>query len=106
MLACVFSILSAAAGWYYLFYSREGSVLGGIESQRINHRRIQLRRVGGGAMLLLGVCFYALYVELERRGSAFYYLTLAVLALLMVIVGLALIDLRLTMKLRRNRPQP
>jgi UDP-N-acetylmuramyl pentapeptide phosphotransferase/UDP-N-acetylglucosamine-1-phosphate transferase len=105
MLAYVVSFLSAAAGWYYLFYSREGSVLGGIENQRINHRRMQLRRVGGGAMLLLGICFYGLWTELERPGRGFQYLTLAVLALLLVIVALALLDLRLTLKLRRTRPR-
>jgi len=108
MLAAAFSILVAAAGWYYLFYSRAGAVLGGLEEQQLNRRRMRLRRFGGAAMLLLGGCFYALFraIDDERAGRELYYLTLAVVGLLGAIVFLALLDLRLTLKLRKNQPRP
>jgi hypothetical protein len=55
-------------------------------------------------MLLLGVCFFAGFhtVDWDQPSEAFLLVWLAVFILLGCIVVLALIDLRLTMKLRRS----
>ena len=104
-LAAAFSLVVGAAGWYYLFYSRAAENLAGVEQQAINRRRVRLRRLGGVAMLLLAVGFYAgvVTVDSERSPAAFLAIWLGVLLLLGLIVLLGLIDLRLTLKLRRQR---
>lgn len=103
----IFSLLVAAAGWYYLFYSRAALRLGGIESADINARRVRLRRIGGGLMVLLGAAFFIGFysVDWEMPTSAFMAAWLAVLVLLGAIVVLALIDMRLTLKMRRRRDE-
>lgn len=103
-LAGIFALLTGAAGWFYLFYSRAAHRLHGIEDQRINARRIALRRVGGVAMLLLGGFFFAGFYAFEdphQTPTAFLAVWLTVFALLAALVVLALIDLRLTRQLRR-----
>jgi len=106
----IFSLLTAAAGWYYLFYSKAAHKLQQVESQRINLARVRLRRVGGLIMLLLGVLFFAGFQDkIEASGAAYIAIWLTVLLLLLLIVVLALIDLRLTWALRRDRhrtPRP
>jgi drug/metabolite transporter (DMT)-like permease len=105
-LAGIFALLTGAAGWFYLFYSRGAHGLSGIEDQRLNGRRIALRRVGGLAMLLLGGFFFALFYAFEdphRQPALFLGVLVAVFLLLIVLVVLAMIDVRLTRRLRRDR---
>jgi UDP-N-acetylmuramyl pentapeptide phosphotransferase/UDP-N-acetylglucosamine-1-phosphate transferase len=100
----LFSLLTAAAGWYYVFYSRAARRLEGLEERGINVRRIRLRRVGGGAMMLLGVLFFVGFQRwIETSAGVFLAVWLGVLCLLAAIVALGLIDLRLTWKLRNLR---
>ena len=111
-LPAIFALLVAAVGWYYLFYSKAASRLGGLEEQRTNHLRGLLRRVNAILMLLiaLGIAF-ATYKFEDRRGfeNAYVLTWAAVMLLLLTVVILGLIDVRLTWKLRRslrdrNRP--
>ena len=99
----IFSVLTAAAGWYYIFYSRAAQRLEAVESRRINVQRIRLRRVGGVAMLSLGILFFAGFQTV--RPTPFIVIWVAVVVLLAAIVVLALIDLRLTYKLQQSRRQ-
>jgi UDP-N-acetylmuramyl pentapeptide phosphotransferase/UDP-N-acetylglucosamine-1-phosphate transferase len=101
----IFSLLTAAAGWYYLFYSRAAQKLGAVEEGRINARRVQLRRAGGGVMLLLGVLFFAGFQE-GLANATFLGIWCGVLVLLGAIVVLALYDVRLTLKLHKHRQNP
>ena len=100
----ILALLIAIAGWFYMFYSRAATNLGSIENQELNAKRIRMRRVGGFVMLLLSVAFFALFYtfdsDTQPRESA--ATLLAVLVLLCMILALGLIDLRLTMKLRRS----
>jgi drug/metabolite transporter (DMT)-like permease len=101
----LFSLLIAAAGWYYMFYSRAATNLSGIERQDINRRRHRLRRAGGLVMLVLATCMYAGFntVDPQTSPSPFVMVWLAVFVLLLITVILAMIDLRLTWKLRHRR---
>ena len=104
LLAGIFALLTGAAGWYYLFYSRAAQRLAVIEHQALNNRRIALRRVGGAAMLMLGGFFFAGFAAFDDpqlTPTRFLVIWLTVFALLIVIVVLALVDLRLTRRLRR-----
>ena len=103
----IFSLLTAAAGWYYLFYSRAAHQLESIEAQQINVVRILLRRVGGLVMILLGALFFAGFQRrVESSVQVYTAVWLGVLFLLAAIVVLALIDMRLTWKLRHGgRPR-
>lgn len=98
----IFSLLTAIAGWYYMFYSRAAQKLGAVEETRINARRVVLRRIGGGIMLLLAACFFAGFQE-GLSNAVFLRVWLAVLFLLGAIVVLALYDVRLTWKLHKDR---
>ncbi|HEY7090535.1 MAG TPA: hypothetical protein VH518_20725 [Tepidisphaeraceae bacterium] len=102
-LSAICALLIAAAGWFYLFYSNAASKLAAVEDSGLNRLRIRLRRVGGLMMIPLAVTFYALCVTLEHDqfSLAAGYL-LAVLALMGAVLILALVDLRLTLKLRRE----
>jgi hypothetical protein len=105
-LPAIFALLTAAAGWFYLFYSRAAQNLAEVEDQRLNARRVALRRVGGGAMLLLGGFVFAGFQGLEEPHWSPGVLTavwLTVFALLITLVVLAMIDLRLTHRLRSRR---
>jgi len=107
-LAAFFSLLVAVAGWHYLFYSRAAHRLGGIEDERLNRVRIGLRRCGGAVMLTLAGSFLALFwaYDLDHFEGAtprFLVLLLSIFGLLALIVVLALIDLRLTVILRRRQ---
>jgi len=104
MLAPLFALAVAAAGWYYMFYSRAAAGLRGVEEQPVNQRRIRLRRINGLLMFLLGVAFFALFTLDQRRPTAaFLAMLLTVLFLLVGILALALLDLRLTWRLRQRR---
>jgi hypothetical protein len=105
-LPAIFSLLVAAAGWYYLFFSRATERLAVIESPGANRLRIRLRRAGAVAMILLAVSFYLgnVFIERENAVAAISFI-LAVPVLLFVIVALALVDLRLTRHLRKKGQQ-
>ena len=104
----IFSLLVGVAGWYYLFYSRAAEKLVGIEAIEINRQRSRLRRMGGFCMLLLAVCMYAGFYTFDPKHSAvaFTMTWITVFFLLFLIVLFALLDIRLTAKLRRDRIQP
>jgi H+/gluconate symporter-like permease len=100
----ILSLLIGIAGWYYLLYSRAAHRLSIIESQKPNTRRIVLRRVNGAAMIVLAVLLYVATngIDVQERPGAFAAVFLAVLVLLLAIVVLAMIDVRMTLKLRRD----
>jgi hypothetical protein len=106
-LATSLSLLIAAAGWHYLFYSSAAARLSGVEGERLNRRRVYLRRAGGVVLLLLGPTFFAgfrtLDPQTEFNPDAFVGLWLSVLLLMGVMVILALVDVRLTLQLRKHQ---
>jgi hypothetical protein len=97
----IFAGLTAALGWYYMFYSRAAQRLEAVEAQHINLWRVRLRRIGGGAMMLLGVLFFAGFQELA--AIPFIIVWTSVMVVLLLIVALALLDVRLTWALRKTR---
>jgi len=100
----IFSLLVAAAGWFYMFYSTAANKLAGEEGEATNRKRVRLRRFGGCCMILLAVAFYVGCEALNRHDlRLFSGMMLAVLALMAATLVLALIDLRLTSDLRRRR---
>lgn len=101
----IFSLLVAAAGWYYMFYSRAVANLSSIEDEAINRRRLRLRRAGGFIMFLLAIALFAGFhsVDSATSAQAFVLVWLSVFVLLLSVLLLAMADLRLTWKLRRNR---
>jgi uncharacterized protein YacL len=96
------ALLIGVAGWFYLFYSRAASNLAGVEDQRLNLRRMSFRRFGAVVMLILAVLIAvgSYGYDLEKPTAGFFVLWMCVIALLMVVVILAFVDLRLTVKLR------
>ena len=98
----IFCLITAAAGWFYLFYSRAAHRLAIVEDQRINQARIRLRRIGASAMILLAIAFSVGYygTDVHEPTAMFEIAWLAVLLLLPVMLGIGLADLRLTRKLR------
>jgi cytochrome bd-type quinol oxidase subunit 2 len=105
VLTTVFSLAVAAVGWYYMFYSRGASNLHDIENEALNHRRQVLRRIGGFVLLLLGVALFAGFHSVDSATSAqgFVLVWMSVFVLLLVVLLLAMADLRLTWKLRHRR---
>jgi hypothetical protein len=103
-LPAILALLTGVAGWFYLFYSRAAHGLAGYERDRLNVRRIRLRRVGGVVMLLLAVGFYLGFyaADPDRHPRLFAWVWMGVLLLLVVIVVLAMIDVRLTLVLRND----
>jgi UDP-N-acetylmuramyl pentapeptide phosphotransferase/UDP-N-acetylglucosamine-1-phosphate transferase len=101
-LAAVFALLTGAAGWYYLFYSKAAQRLEDVEGQRLNARRVRLRRVGGGVMFALSVLFFAGFnaVDEHSRPGTFLAVWLSVFVLLAAVIVLGMIDVRLTQKMR------
>jgi Na+/H+ antiporter NhaD/arsenite permease-like protein len=106
-LPTAFALLTAAAGWFYLFYSRAAHDLSGIENEADNRHRVLLRRAGGVCMILLGIGFFMGFntFDPKERPIAFFAIWLAVFLLLGTTIVLALIDIHLTMRLRRRRQQ-
>ncbi len=102
IVSAIIALLTAAAGLYYLVYSRAAHQLRGVEEAYYNARRIRLRRWGGATMLLLAICF-ALLFWMSPETLAFNLVLLAVLILVGLILILAMIDLRLTWRMRRER---
>ena len=106
ILATTLAFLIATAGWHYLFYSRAAHRLTGVENDRLNRLRIRLRRVGGVVLLVLGPTFFAGFRTIdadEFDPHAFVGLWVSVLALMGVMVVLALVDVRLTYRLRHEQ---
>jgi len=106
-LATTLALLIATAGWHYLFYSRAAERLSGVEQQRLNRLRVLLRRAGGAVLLVLGPTFFAgfrtLLPDTDFNPSAFAALWLSVLGLMGLMVILAMVDVRLTWKLRQQQ---
>jgi 4-hydroxybenzoate polyprenyltransferase len=94
----------AASGWFYAFYSQAANGLADVERDSLNQRRVRLRRLGGCAMMALGVCFFAGFnaVDVEEHPGVFEAIWIAVCLLLVLLLVLAVIDLRLTIRLRRQ----
>jgi hypothetical protein len=103
--AAILSLLTGISGWYYLFHSRAAQRLSGVEDERINLRRIRLRRFGGATMLLLAVGLYlGFYAASDQvRPTLFVGVWCAVMILMVLLVVLAMLDVRLTFKLRNQR---
>src|SRR4051812_5098806 len=106
----ILALLIAATGWYYLFYSKAAERLESIEEQQTNRRRGILRRINAIVMLLmaLGIAVGTYRFTNEQDQKAFLITWTIVMLLLPISVILALIDLRLTIKLReqiRQRPK-
>ena len=104
-LSTVLALLIGIAGWYYLFYSRAAEKLAGVESHRLNRLRVWLRRAGGLVLLLLAPVFFAGFHTVDPRDNpeGFVGVWACVMGLLGVNVLLALVDVGLTWKLRRQR---
>ncbi len=100
----LFAFLTAVAGWFYMFYSQAARRLAAVEGDVTNRRRIRLRQVSGFAMLLLSVLFFAGFytVDPDETPRAYVLVWIGVMLTLLLIVILALFDLRLTMRLRRT----
>jgi hypothetical protein len=114
VLSAIVSLLIAAAGFHYLFFSIAALNLRGVEDLATNRRRVRLRRINGAAMLLLSaLLFWGLWTfdeaNIQDHPDRFVLIWIAILALLMIVLFLAIIDLRLTKKLKRTRtdePKP
>jgi hypothetical protein len=108
LLATAFSILAAAAGLYYLLDSGATTRLGSYDCHVLNRRRIRLRRVGGAAMLVLGICFFAgsSSAAADRLPPrAFMALWFVVLLMLLLIVILAAVDVNLTYRMYKDHQE-
>jgi hypothetical protein len=105
----ILSLLIAVAGWHYLFYSRAahrlGRQAGGLEDDRSNRQRIRLRRMNGVVMLFLAVAIFAgtYTADANTTPNAFVVVWSAAMLLILLLVLLALFDVLLTARLRRNR---
>lgn len=103
MLPALFSLLVAATGWYYLFQVRLPIDPGDEQTRLFNLRRYGLRRLGGFLMLSLGILIFAgfLAVDQTQPTRAFFLIWLSVCVLVVAVLLLALIDMRLTWKMRQ-----
>lgn len=103
-LTAILAVLTGVAGWFYLFYSKAATGLGGIEHQQPNLRRVRLRRINGFVMIILAALLYVgTYATDEHAHPAvFVGAWLGVTALLGVVVLLVLADVRLTLRLREQ----
>ncbi len=100
----ILALLIAAAGWFYMFYSQAAQRLAPFEEQSVNRRRVRLRRMGGGMMFLLAVLIFAGLETIDpgQSPSAFVIVWAGVVLAMFVVLVLALLDLRLTARLRRR----
>jgi hypothetical protein len=102
----ILSLMVAASGWYYLFYSRAAHRLEKLEDRRLNLSRIRCRRAAGGLLSIMGVLMFIggqRQTEPEAHPRLYIGIWTGVMALLLVIVILAMIDLRLTLKIRQEQ---
>ena len=100
----ILALLIAAVGWYYLFYSRASQRLETLEEEQANRKRGVLRRINAIVMLLMAVGIAAGTYRFHPDTSRDEWLTTwsAVMLLLPISIVLAMIDVRLTMKLREQ----
>lgn len=100
----IFALLAAAAGWHYLVFSNAAGRLRGVEAGR-NHRiRVLLRRFNGVMLMTMAVLFFlGSQPWMESRPMTFMGVWFGVMALLLLIVISAFIDIRLTIKLKTER---
>lgn len=103
-LPAILALLIAAIGWYYLFYSNAAGRLESLEGAQTNRIRGVLRRINAILMLVLAVGIALASYKFNVRGAenAFILTWAAVMLLLFVVMVLALIDVRLTWKLRQT----
>jgi UDP-N-acetylmuramyl pentapeptide phosphotransferase/UDP-N-acetylglucosamine-1-phosphate transferase len=100
-LPAIFALLVAAAGWFYMFYSRAAANLKSLEQSELNALRQRLRRTNGLLIFLLAVCFVVLNYTLSGSNvRGFAIVMLLVLLLLVGILSLAWVDLRLTWRIK------
>ena len=104
-LSTVLALLIGIAGWYYLFYSRAAEKLAGVESYRLNRLRVWLRRAGGAVLLLLAPMFFAGFHSVDPAADPDTFMSIWVIVMLLLGVNvlLAMADVGLTWKLRRQR---
>jgi hypothetical protein len=88
-----------------MFYSRAAVNLHGIEDESLNRRRQRLRQIGGFVMMLLAIGLFAGFhsVDPTKSAQAFLLIWLGVFLLLFAVLMLAMLDLRLTWRLRHRR---
>jgi hypothetical protein len=105
VIAAIFALLVAAAGWFYLFYSKAAHHLANVEDAPLNARRVRLRRGGGFLLIVLAMLLYvgSAVVDWDKPTVWFLITWVSVMLLLAVVTLLALLDLRLTRQLRRRR---
>lgn len=103
--ATLVSVTTAIAGVYYLLRPIAEDDAADFEEGRLQVRRVRYRRVGGAAMTGLGILLYVgtHMPDAAERPRVFLNVWLGVLALLGMIVILALVDLRITLRLRSQR---
>ena len=101
----IFALLVAGAGWFYLFYSKAAEKLAVIEDNAMNIRRVRLRRTSGFLLLLLGMLLYigSYSVDWDKPTVWFLVTWFGVMLLVGLVTLFALLDVRLTQKLRRSR---
>lgn len=106
LLPGILAVFVATVGGYYLLVSPAGSELAEFEAQHLNRLRRKMRRGGGLAMLLLSAALFTLFAAAEREAFAtMRWALVGVMAVLFVLMVLALVDVRLTQKLRRFHRQ-
>lgn len=106
LIAAILALLVGIAGWFYLFYSKAAHRLAAVEASPVNRLRQRLRRLNGAVMVVIAALFYtgfAINPDLQKRT----YLAVwsGVMLLLLVVLALAVIDLRLTASIRRRLRQ-
>jgi apolipoprotein N-acyltransferase len=106
-LLSIFAALVVIAGVYYFTNTAAVDALAGVEPAANNKLRRNLRRLNGLAMIVLGLCFFWIYFEVEVGKSSVRLVLATLLLAVSILLSLALvaIDLWLTHRLRRrNRP--
>ncbi len=99
----ILSLIVAIAGWFYLFFSKAAVRLNGLEPAAINSRRSRYRRLNGFALLLLATGFYAGFqCDPHLRPGLFLCIWISVFVLLILVLLLAVADLRFTARIRRK----
>jgi hypothetical protein len=98
-----FALVVAGLGWFYVFGSQAARRLETIEARATNRRRIALRGINGACLIVLATGLFAGVYSIDARRRPGLYLIdwFTVMLLLLISVVLALVDVRLTMRLRR-----
>jgi hypothetical protein len=98
-----FALAVAGVGWFYIFGSQAARHLETIETQAANRRRIFLRCINGVCLITLATCLFAgVYtIDPHLRPRVFLGDWMAVTLLVVLSMALAIMDVRLTARLRR-----